>query len=320
LLVACFTILWGTWYPKISELLQGHTVTVRAPYYNVVIVPTALLLLLLTAVGPLLAWRKTSLESLKRNFLFPAVGALSIGGMMILFGVRPWEDPSYFYATMAAVLAALVIFTVVSEFLRGGRVIAGKTQQNLVAAMVQLCHRNTRRYGGYIVHFGVALVVIGILGTPFNQEVEKEMGFGDRISIGPYTLVCQSYTQDDNANYGNEWAIINVMRGGKQITTMYPERRFYKSSQQPQTVPRIYPSFREDFFLVSDLYLVYEGRNETTGQPIIKAHVNPLVPWIWIGLITMVFGTVVALVPNAAPVPVATTAPVRTPAQVGAAD
>jgi cytochrome c-type biogenesis protein CcmF len=293
--------------------VQGHKVTVGPPFFNRVAVPVALLLLLLTAVGPLLAWRKTSLESLKRNFLFPAIGSLAIGVMMIVFGVRPWEDPSFFYATMAAVLSALVIFTVISEFLRGGRVIAGKSDQNLFSAMAHLCHRNTRRYGGYIVHFGVALVVIGILGTPFNKEVEKEMGFGDKISIGPYTLVCQSYTQDDNPNYANEWAIINVFRGGKQITTMYPERRFYKASQQPQTLPRIYPSFREDLFLVTDLYLVYEGKNETTGRPIIKAHVNPLVPWIWIGLIVMVFGTIVALVPNAAAVRVAATTPVREP-------
>jgi cytochrome c-type biogenesis protein CcmF len=285
-----------------------------------VAIPVALLLLLLTAVGPLLAWRKTSVESLKRNFLFPAIGSLAVGGMMILFGVRPWEDPSYFYATMAAVLSALVIFTVISEFVRGGRVIAGKSDLNLFSAMVRLYHRNTRRYGGYIVHFGVALVIIGILGTPFNKEVEKEMGFGDKINIGPYTLVCQSYTQDDNPNYANEWAIINVFRGGKQITTMYPERRFYKASQQPQTLPRIYPSFREDLFLVTDVYLVYEGKNEATGRPIIKAHLNPLVPWIWIGLIIMVFGTITALVPNAAAVQVVAPVPARTPAQVGAGD
>src|SRR5229473_2910561 len=163
--VACFTVLWGTLFPVLSEWIQGTKVTVGPPFFNRVAIPVALLLLLLTALGPLLAWRKTSLESLKRNFLYPAIGALSIGGMMILFGVRPWEDPSYFYATMAAVLSALVIFTVISEFLRGGRVIAGKTQQNLFSAMLQLCHRNTRRYGGYIVHFGVALVVIGLLGT-----------------------------------------------------------------------------------------------------------------------------------------------------------
>jgi cytochrome c-type biogenesis protein CcmF len=320
LLVACFTILWGTWYPKISELFQGHTITVRAPYYNVVIVPTALLLLLLTAVGPLLAWRKTSIESLKRNFLFPLIGSIAVGIVMVIFGVRPWEDSSYFYATMAAVLSMLVIFTVISEFIRGGRVIAGKGQMNLLAAMAHLWHRNTRRYGGYIVHFGVALVVIGILGTPFNKEVEKEMAYGDKISIGPYTLVCQSYTQEDTPNYGSEWAIINVFRGGRQVTTMYPERRFYKSSGQPQTIPRIYPSLKEDFVLVTDLYLVYEGINETTGRPIIKAHLNPLVPWIWTGLIVMVFGTILALIPNTAAVRVPAAVPVREPAHVGAGD
>src|SRR6202790_2121324 len=166
LLTVCFTILWGTFFPILSEFVQGHKVTVGPPFFNRVAVPVALLLLLLTAVGPLLAWRKTSVESLKRNFLFPAVGALAVGGMMILFGLRPWAAPSSFYAIMAAILSALVIFTVISEFLRGGRVIAGKSNQNLFAAMIQLCRRNTRRYGGYIVHFGVALVVIGILGTP----------------------------------------------------------------------------------------------------------------------------------------------------------
>ncbi len=321
LLVACFTVLWGTFFPILSEWVQGHKVTVGAPFFNRVAVPVALLLLLLTAVGPLLAWRKTSLESLKRNFLLPFVGSVSVGVAMIIFGVRPWEDPSYFYATMAAVLSMLVIFTVISEFIRGGRVIAGKSQMNLFSAMAHLWHRNTRRYGGYIVHFGVALVVIGILGTPFNKEVEKEMAFGDKILIGPYTLVCQSYTQDDNPNYGNEWAIINVFRGGKQITTMYPERRFYKSSGQPQTLPQIYPSFIiGGLFAGHDLYLVYEGINETTGRPIIKAHLNPLVPWIWAGVIVMVFGTVLALVPNASTVRVTATVPVRKPATVEAGD
>jgi cytochrome c-type biogenesis protein CcmF len=114
--------------------------------------------------------------------------------------------------------------------------------------------------------------------------------------------------------------MINVFRGGKQITTMYPERRFYKASGQPQTLPQIYPSFMQDLFLVSDLYIVYEGKNDTTGRPIIKAHVNPLVPWIWIGLIIMVFGTIVALVPNAATVRVPESVPIRTPAHVGAGD
>jgi cytochrome c-type biogenesis protein CcmF len=317
--LACFTVLWGTWFPKISEWVQDKKVTVGAPFYNNVAVPVTLLLLLLTAVGPLLAWRKTSLESLKRNFLWPSIGALAVGFAMMIFGVRPWNDISYFYSLMAAMLAALVVFTVISEFIRGGRVIAEKTRQSLVGSMLHLWHRNTRRYGGYIVHVGVAMVVIGILGTPFNKDVEKEMGFGDKMTLGPYTLVCQSYTQDDNPNYSNEWAIINVMRGDKQITTMYPERRFYKASQQAQTIPRIYATVAEDFLLVKDLYVVYEGVNQDTGRPIIKAHLNPMVPWIWLGVLVMVLGTISALIPNAVPIRVPAPARVQ-PAAVGAGD
>src|SRR5437868_6699906 len=221
----CFTVLWGTLFPILSEWVQGKKVTVGPPFYNKVTIPVTLLLLLLTATGPLLAWRKTSLESLKRNFLWPFLGAIAVGVAMLVFGVRPWTDISYFYALMAGMLATLVALTVISEFVRGGRVIARHTGQSLLPSMLHLWHRNTRRYGGYIVHFGVAIVVIGILGTPFNQEAEKEMGYGDKVSLVPYTLVCQSYTQEDNPNYGNEWAIIDVFRGGKQITTMYPERR-----------------------------------------------------------------------------------------------
>jgi cytochrome c-type biogenesis protein CcmF len=319
LLLACFTVLWGTWFPKISELVQNTKVTVGAPFYNSVAVPVALLLLLLTAVGPLLAWRKTSLESLKRNFFWPAVGALAVGIVMTIFGVRPWRDMSYFYSLMAAMMAILVILTVISEFVRGGRVISGHTGQNLFASMLHLWHRNTRRYGGYIVHFGVAVVVIGILGSVFNKDTEKEMGFGDKMTIGPYTLVCQSYTQDDKPNYESEWAIINVFKGNEQITTMYPERRFYKASQQTQTIPRIYATVAQDLFLVKDLYLVYEGVNQDTGKPIIKAHLNPMVPYIWFGLVLMIFGTISALVPNAAPVRVSALARVQ-PATVGAGD
>jgi len=192
-------------------------------------------------------------------------------------------------------------------------VIAGHTGQNLIASMVQLAHRNTRRYGGYIVHFGVIVVMIGFAGSAFNRDAEKELGFGDKMTIGPYTLVCQSYTQDDNPNYGSEWAVMNVFKGGKQIATLNPERRFYKASQQTSTIVanRSTP--------LEDLYLVYEGQNQDTGRPIIKAHLNPLVMWIWVGVWIIIAGTVIAMIPNAAPVRVP--APARMHAEpVGAGD
>jgi cytochrome c-type biogenesis protein CcmF len=305
----CFTVLWGTWFPKISELVQGNKVTVGAPFYNRVAIPVALLLLILTALGPLLAWRKTSFESLKRNFQWPAVG--SVVAMLFLmatppswgspFGMRPWQDIAYFYSLVAIGLSVLVTLTVASEFYRGGKVISGHTGQGLFASMVQLTHRNTRRYGGYIVHFGVVVVIIGFAGAAFNQDKETEngMSYGDKVTIGSYTLVCRSYTQEDKPNYASEWAIIDVIKNGKQIDTLYPERRFYKASRQAQTMPTIRSTLNED------LYLVYEGQNEKS-EPIIKAHLNPLVMWIWLGVWIILGGTVLALVPNAP-------APVRVP-------
>jgi cytochrome c-type biogenesis protein CcmF len=145
------------------------------------------------------------------------------------------------------------------------------------------------------------------------------MGFGDKLTVGPYTLVCQSYTQEDHPNYSTELAIMQVFKNGKQIDTLYPESRFYTSTQQPQHIPTVRSSLKED------LYVVYEGQNPDTGRPIIKAHLNPLVSWIWIGVLVMIFGTVLALVPNAAPVRAAVTergsAKVQAqPAPVGAGD
>jgi cytochrome c-type biogenesis protein CcmF len=308
-LLLTLDVLWGTWFPKISELVQGNKVTVGAPFYNRVAIPVALILLLLTALGPLLAWRKTSLESLKRNFTWPFTVALIIALFVMLtptrwgsiFGLKPWRDVSYFYSLMTIFLSALVAFTVGSEFYRGGRVIAEKTGQGMFASMVQLTHRNTRRYGGYIVHFGVVLVMIGFSGSALNQDKEAELGYGDHMQIGSYDLVCRSYTQDDNPNQETEWALMDVYQNGQLVRTMTPQRIFYKASQQASTKPDIDQGFKED------LYLVYEGQNDK-GQPVIKAHLNPMVIWIWIGAWVMIIGTGLALVENA-PVPVTVRVP-----------
>ena len=309
----CFTVLWGTWFPKISELVQGNKVTVGAPFYNRVAIPVALLLLILTAVGPLLAWRKTSFESLKRNFLWPSIGAIAVMVFLMLtpaswgspFGLRPWQDVSYFYSLMAIGLSVLVALTIASEYYRGGKVISNHTGQGMFASMVQLTHRNTRRYGGYIVHFGVIVVIIGFAGSAFNQDQEAGNGlaYGDKMHIGNYDLVCRSYTQDDGPNYASEWAIMDVYQNGNKVDTLTPERLFYKASRQASTKPSIRSTMKED------LYLVYEGQNEK-GQPIIKAHLNPLVMWIWLGVWIILVGTVLALIPNA-PAPVRAPVPAR---------
>jgi cytochrome c-type biogenesis protein CcmF len=254
---------------------------------------------LLTAVGPLLAWRRTSWASLKRNFTIPVIVALATAAVLIAIGVRPWTDTAQLYSFMAISLAALVTATVASEFIRGGRVIARHTGQNLLSSMVTLTRRNTRRYGGYIVHFGVVVIVVGLSGAAFNQQKEQEMGFGDKMQLGPYTLVCDSYTQEENPNYQIEYAVLNVYKNGKPLFQMFPAKKFFKASQQPDTIVANHSTPKED------LYVIYAGKNFDTDRPIIKAFINPLVMWIWAGVWILIFGTVVAMVPpmTAAAVP-----------------
>jgi cytochrome c-type biogenesis protein CcmF len=294
LLVSCFAVLWGTLFPVLSEWVQGTKVTVGPPFFNRVNVPIAMFLLLLTALGPLLAWRKTSFDSLKRNFLIPSVVSVVVAIALMIGGMKPWEDVAVLYSLMGITLSVLVAATIFSEFWRGGRVIARHNNSNVFAGMLQLTRRNTRRYGGYLVHMGVVFAVIGFAGAAFNQDKEQELGFGDKMQIGGYTLVCQSFTQEDKPNYASEWAIIDVYRGNDKIATMFPERRVYKASDQPATMVANRSTLRED------LYLVYTGNNPQTNHPILKAHLNPLVLWIWIGAFTILFGTIIALVPNMA--------------------
>ncbi|MGC2164293.1 MAG: heme lyase CcmF/NrfE family subunit [Silvibacterium sp.] len=297
LLAACFTILWGTLFPILSEYVVGNKVTVSAPFYNRVAVPIGMFLLFLTAIGPLLAWRSSSFKSIRKNFVLPVIAAVVMGIVVIACGVRPWEiftttHQGSFYAFVAYCLAALVVTAIGSEFLRGAAVISRNTGKNLLASVIQLTRRNTRRYGGYIVHFGVVVIFIGISGQAFNQTQEQEMGFHQSVNIGPYKVECESYSQDTNANYDTEFALLNIYRDGKLVTKMAPERRFYNASQQPLTVVANHST------LAWDLYIIYAGKNPDTGQPIIRVFLNPLVAWIWIGVAIIVFGTIVALIPN----------------------
>jgi cytochrome c-type biogenesis protein CcmF len=299
LLAACFVIVWGTLYPILSEYIEGAKVTVDAVWYNRVAVPIGLFLLFLAGVGPLLPWRSTSFKSIRRNFVLPVTALWVTVVVCLLAGVRPWHDGAldqgHFYALVAFALAAGVLTAVLSEFLRGAGVIARQSGRNYFASMFLLIRRNPRRYGGYFVHIGVVIVVIGLAGSAFNRNVENEMALHDKILIGPYTLENVGATQDSNENYSTEYAQLDVYKGGKKQFQMTPERRVYLASGQPQTMVAIHsvPAW--------DLYVVYEGTNPDTGQPIIKAFLNPLVSWLWAGVLLMIFGTLVALTPGQKP-------------------
>jgi len=291
-LAACFTILWGTLFPVLSEYVQGNRVTVGAPWYNRIAVPIGLSLLALMGLGPLLAWRSSSLRSIRRNFVLPSIAIIATAVALLAIGERPWREQGSLYSFVAFSVAAGVITAIASEFLRGAHVMKVQTGKNVFAATLLLIQRNTRRYGGYIVHFGVVVIFIGLAGSAFNRSTEQEMDFRQSMRVGPYTLVCQGYTQDTNPNYDSEYAVLDVYRNGKKVTQLAPEKRFYVASQQVSTMVANHST------LAWDLYVIYAGQNPDTNRPIIKVFLNPLVAWIWIGVVIVIIGTLVALVPN----------------------
>src|SRR5246127_3038321 len=202
LLAACFSVLWGTLFPVLSEWVQGTKISVGPPFFNKVNIPIALFLLFLTGVGPLLAWRKTSLDALKRNFAWPLAGGIVAGVIAAIFGFRE------IYALICLILSVFVTLTIASEFYRGARVIASRDHTNLLTAIGEVNMRKPRRYGGYIVHFAMVLTFIGVAGSAFNRDVQMEMAAGQPPKIGPYTVLCQNFDRIANNNFESERATL----------------------------------------------------------------------------------------------------------------
>jgi len=286
LLVACVAVLSGTLFPVFSEWFTGDRISVGAPFFNKVNIPLGLLLLFLTGVGPLLAWRKTSTESLKRNFGWPLAIGLVGGVIAFALGFRQ------FYSLVCLILCVFVASTISMEFFRGAKVIAARSGATLAASAIDLTMRNTRRYGGYIVHMGMVLVFIGLSGAAFNRDIQKEMRLGSTMQIGPYTLLLQTVDTRPEKNYTAERMIVEVMKDNKQKMMLYPEKRRFATTVENGTMVAIYSTLKED------LYVVYAGQSPDTQLPVIHAYLNPLVKWIWFGGVVVVFGTLVALLPN----------------------
>ena len=286
LLVSCVAVLSGTLFPVFSEWFSGSRISVGAPFFNKVNIPIGLLLLFLTGVGPLLAWRKTSVESLKRNFAGPLIAGLVAGGTALAFGFRE------FYSLVCLTLCVFVASTIGLEFFRGSRVIRTRSGASFFASAVDLTMRNTRRYGGYIVHMGMVLIFVGLAGAAFNKDAQKEMDRGSTLKIGRYDLLLQGFDTKHEKNYDSERMIVEVLRDNKPLMMLYPERRFFPSNEQSGTMVAIYSTLRED------LYVVYAGQSPDNQMPVIHAYLNPLVKWIWLGGLVVVLGTIVTLLPN----------------------
>ena len=292
LLASCFAILWGTLFPVLSEAITGNKISVDKPFYNRINIPIGLFLLFLTGVGPLIAWRRSSMKSLQKAFLWPTIGGLSVAVILVALGVRE------FYATVAFALCAFVSITIVSEFIKGAAAIRGKNQLGWIEAMWELTHRNTRRYGGYLVHLGIVVIFIGFSGAAFNKDITVNVQEGLTVHIGRYDLTVGKLQTGKTSEY--EWGIlpIHVFAGGQDLGILNPERRLYLASNQPSSDVAIRRRLNED------LYLNFAGNSNEEGSPnaplklVLQAYVFPLVSCIWAGYWLLFFGTIICLVPS----------------------
>ena len=292
LLAACVVVFCGTLLPVFSQFAVGNKVTVEAPFYNRVVVPIGLFLLLLTGTAPLLASRSASAKRVRKNFAAPAIAGALTAVVLVACGIHPWADQGDLYALVCFSISAFVIAAIGREVVRGALSIQQQTGKNLVSSTLRLVRGNTRRYGALIVHFGIVLMFIGFAGSAFNRSVERELNVGQSMDLGPYHLVAQGYTQQSNDNYIAGNLLLDVYRGGKKQFQLAPQARLYQTSQNVQTMVANHST------PLWDLYVVFEGQNQDSGLPAIKAFLNPLVMWIWIGAILLLFGTLVACIPG----------------------
>ena len=240
----------------------------------------------MTGVGPLFAWRKTSIESLKKAFFLPGIFAIATFAVLLAAGMRN------FYTLMCLTLAVLVSTTIFEEFYKATRIRSKNTGENVFVALTRLTLKNKRRYGGYVVHFGIVVIFVGLSGNAFNREASQTMAPGDTMTIGDYTLKLTDYREADTPNYVYGVAFLDAYKDGRFLRTMKPEKRFFKTSEgQSTTEVSIHSTPKEDLYIVLN-GLTNDGRYE------IKAHVNPLVFWVWFGAAIMVFGAFITLLPD----------------------
>ena len=288
LLFSAFFILFATMFPTLSEAVTGNRIAVAQPFFNKWMLPIGFILLFLTGVGPLLAWRKSAISNLRDSFLFPVLAGITTAAVLAAFGFRVWVSGLCF------ALCAFVAGTVAQEFWRGANVRRRATGTDVFTALVGLVGRNKRRYGGYIVHIGIVLIFLGFAGNGYKRDQQMLLKPGEKGTIGAYTVRNDGIKLTDDGQKQMLTGYVAVFKDGKQLDTMYPGKSsFHKhESEPPRTDVAIRRTPAEDF------YVIMPAVDLGTQTMSLEIHVNPLVDWIWMGFGIMAFGTGIALLPE----------------------
>jgi cytochrome c-type biogenesis protein CcmF len=280
-------VLWGTMFPILSEAVRGTKITVGSPYFDRITTPIGLLLLLMIGIGPMLAWRKTSLGTMRRNFALPVSAAIVTSVVCMLLGIRR------IYPLLAIALAAFVLTGIVVEVARGIRARRRASGESPVKAFRNMVDKNRSRYGGAIVHLGILLMFIGFAGKAFTVEQDTTLKTGESIYLKGYVFTLERHYTVERSNHNALVADISVRRADKPVTILKPEKRIYTDQgDQPNSEVAIYSRPLED------LYALVGGTNPETDSVVLKIMVNPLVQMVWLGGIILTIGTIVAIWPS----------------------
>ena len=290
--VMCFAVFWGTLFPVFSEAIRGTKITVGPPFFNQINIPIGLILLALTGIGPLLAWRKTGKKSLIRNFTFPIITGLIVAILLLIIGLRGAVVISFS-------LGAFVTATITTEFTRGIQARRKKFNESIITALIKMVSKNRSRYGGYVVHLGIVFMFVGFTGHAFDQEKEFSLKVGESNYVAGYNFKLIQMSETERPNH---YAWISDLRvtndEGKFVTNLHPEKRIYfhrnpdPNRRQPHSELDIYTTMNRD------IYSIFSDVDSENSVAFIKIMVNPLVQWVWLGGYILVFGTIVALWPR----------------------
>ena len=275
--VLCFAVFWGTLFPVISEAVRGTKITVGAPFFNQINTPIGLILLALTGIGPLLAWRRTGSKSLIRNFTFPLVMFVIAVILFLLIGFKG-------YVVISFSLCVFVTSAIMTEFYKGIRARKNKFNETLHLALMKIVSKNRSRYGGYIVHLGIVLMFVGFTGHAFDREKEFSLQVGQVDHVAGYEFELLKLTESERPNH---YAWISELKvtdhQGTFITNLYPEKRVYFhknpdiNRRQPHSELDIYSTLNKD------IYSIFSSIDNDNKTAFIKIMVNPLVRWVWVG-------------------------------------
>ncbi len=283
-LAITFAVFWGTVFPLISELVTGAKITVGPPYFQRVTGPLFFVLVLLMGVVPLLAWRKQAARSLGKTIWIPFLASL---GMTAIWGFSHRMHPASIFGLW---LVTLTLSLILAEFWKGIQARHATRGENFFAALFNLISRNHRRYGGYIIHLGVVLIAMGVIGDAyFKQETQGTVSQGEVLSVGGYQLEFQKllgYPGSDGREIVE--AVLVLSQNGTPIRILNPRRDYFVVQEQPVTVPGVYSTPGVD------VYAMLVGWDDSGTSATFKIYVNSLINWVWIGGIVMILGTIIA--------------------------